>query len=262
VLAALREEYDLARLQSPPGAQRDILDLERTMFSDDWSGLPEQIQKAMQPGGCTQMNWTKPLIGPFGWSEALADKYRERNACNVIWTSSNVSLAEVLIWAGDPEGALQALNVAEDKGVSHPWQEVARYTALLAAGHVDDEAVRGPGLPGSYLDFDRQIFWQALAGDPAVARRMAEEYWSRPDARENDSLVLAALVGNREQANEIAARIDAYPGSAVVLSGAIFYCYCGAPFDLEATPNFKARIEEARFPWPPPKPIDFPNKTW
>jgi TolB-like protein len=262
VLAALREEYDLARLQSPPGAQRDILDLERTMFSDDWSGLPEQIQKAMQPGGCTQMNWTKPLIGPFGWSEALAEKYRERNACNVIWTSSNVSLAEVLIWAGDPEGALQALNVAEDKGVSHPWQEVARYKALLAAGRVDDEAVRGPGLPGSYLDFDRQIIWQALAGDPAVARRMAEEYWSRPDARENDSLVLAALVGNREQANEIAARIDAYPGSAVVLSGVVFYCYCGAPFDLEATPNFKARIEEARFPWPPPKPIDFPNKTW
>ena len=70
------------------------------------------------------------------------------------------------------------------------------------------------------------------------------------------------MVGDREQANEIAARIDRYPGSVVVLSDAIFTCYCGAPFDLEAVPNYKARIEEAGFSWPPPKRIDFPTKTW
>ncbi len=50
--------------------------------------------------------------------------------------------------------------------------------------------------------------------------------------------------------------------SAVVLSWAIRDCFCGAPFDLEATPNYKARIKEAGFPWPPPKRIDYPTKTW
>jgi len=262
VLAALREEYDLARLQSPPGAQRDILDLERTMFSEDWSSLPEQIQKAMQPGGCPQMNWTSDLIVPFGWSGPLAEKYRERLACNPVRFGANVSLAQVLIWAGDPEGALNALEEAENNGVSDPWLDVYRYSALLAAGHVDDEAMRGPGPPGSYWDFDRQIFWEALAGNPAVGRRMAEEYWSRPDANDWASLVLAASVGDRERANEIAARIDMHPGSVVVLSLSVVNCYCGAPFDLEVTPNYKAHIEEAGFPWPPPKPIDYPNKTW
>jgi hypothetical protein len=39
-------------------------------------------------------------------------------------------------------------------------------------------------------------------------------------------------------------------------------CFCGAPFDLEATPNFKKRIEEAGFDWPPPSPIKFPAKDW
>ena len=262
VLAALREEYDLARLQSPPGAQRDILDLERTLFSDDWSRLPEQIQKAMQPGGCPEMNWTREFIAPFGWSESLLEKIRERIACNPVTFSGYWALAQVLIWAGDPEGALQIIDEAENKGVSNPWLEVERYAALLAAGRVDDEAVRGPGQPGSYWDFDRQIFWQALAGDPAVARQMVEEYWSRPDANDWSSLVLAAVVGDREQANEIAARIDMYPGSAVVLNLAIIGCYCGAPFDLEAVPNYKARIEEAGFPWPPTKHIDYPSKTW
>ena len=262
VLAALREEYDLARLQSPPGAQRDILDLERTLFSDDWSRLPEQIRKAMQPGGCPEMNWTREFIAPFGWSESLLEKIREKIACNPVTFSGYWALAQVLIWAGDPEGALQIIVEAENKGASNPWLEVERYAALLAAGRVDDEAVRGPGQPGSYWDFDRQIFWQALAGDPAVARQMVEEYWSRPDANDWSSLVLAAVVGDREQANEIATRIDMYPGSAVVLNLAIIGCYCGAPFDLEAVPNYKARIEEAGFPWPPTKHIDYPSKTW
>jgi len=262
VLAALREEYDLARLQSPPGAQRDILDLERTMYSEDWSGLPEQIQKAMQPGGCPRMNWTKEFIAPLGWSESLLEKYRERIACNPVTFSSYWGLAQVLIWAGDPEGALQVIDEAENKGVSNPWLEVERYSALLAAGRVDDEAVRGPGQPGSYWDFDRQIFWQALAGDPAVARQMVEEYWSRPNANDWSSLVLAAVIGDRERANEIAARIDMYPGSVGVFSLSIITCYCGALFDLDATPNYGARIEEAGFSWPPAKPIDYPSKTW
>ena len=88
---------------------------------------------------------------------------------------------------------------------------------------------------------------------------MAEEYWSRPDV---ESLVVAAVVGDRERANELAARIDARPGSAAVLSNVVFTCFCGAPFDLDAAPNYKARIEEAGFTWPPPKPIDYPAKSW
>ena len=91
---------------------------------------------------------------------------------------------------------------------------------------------------------------------------MAEEYWSRPDADNFSSLVVAAVVGDRERANEFAARIDAYPGGAIVISATVTYCFCGAPFDLEVTPNYKARIEEAGFPWPPPKRIDYPTKTW
>jgi hypothetical protein len=47
-----------------------------------------------------------------------------------------------------------------------------------------------------------------------------------------------------------------------VISLTVSTCFCGAPFDLEATPNYKARIEEAGFLWPPTKRIDYPTKTW
>jgi TolB-like protein len=261
-LAALREEYDLAWRLSPPGNQRDILNVERTLFSEDWSRLPARIQKAMQPGRCPKMNWTRVFITPFGWAEQLAEKNRETLACDPMDFGASVTLPRLLIWTGDPEAALQAVEEAENKGNSHPWLEEYRYRALLAAGRVNDPTMRGPGPEGSNLLYPRQILREALAGDPVVARQMAEAYWSRPDADDWSSLMVAAVVGDRERANEIAARIDGYPGSVVVLATTISNCFCGAPFDLEATPNYKARIEEAGFPWPPPKRIDYPTKTW
>jgi hypothetical protein len=43
---------------------------------------------------------------------------------------------------------------------------------------------------------------------------------------------------------------------------ATVWCHCGAPFDLEATPNFEADLREADLPWPPTAPIKFPLKDW
>ena len=261
-LAALREEYDVAWRLSPPGNQRDILDLERTLFSEDWSGLSARIQKAMQPGACSQMNWTADFIAPFGWAEQVAKKNRETLACNPMDGLASVQLSFSLIWAGDPEAAWQAVEEAENKGISHPWLADGRYWALLAAGRIDDPAVRGPGPKGSSMRYDRQILREAVAGDSALAQQMAEEHWSRPNVGDRSSLIVAAVVGDRDRANQIAARIDTQPGSVVVLSVSVLTCFCGAPFDLEATPNYRARIKEAGFPWPPPKRIDYPTKTW
>ena len=40
------------------------------------------------------------------------------------------------------------------------------------------------------------------------------------------------------------------------------WCGCGAPWDLEATPNFAAEVEEGDLPWPPRSPMSFPLKDW
>ncbi len=72
----------------------------------------------------------------------------------------------------------------------------------------------------------------------------------------------AAAVGNRQAANAAAARIDGRAGGPFMLVIGSSLCYCGAPFDLDATPNFAARLKESGAPWPPRKVIDFPLKTW
>ena len=260
-LAALREEYRLAIESSPPGNQRDLLDLESILFSEDWTGFTFSIQKAMQPGRCPQTNWTA-LVAYFGWSEQVVAKLGEAITCNPMDTSASFQRAWALIWSGDADAALRAIAEADSKGLSHPSLNDGRYWALLASGPVDDQSAPGPAREASRMPYDRQILQEALSGDPAVARRMANDYLAGPDADDRSSIVIAAVIGDRERANEAAARIDAYPGGAVVISHAIFSCFCGAPFDLDAAPNYKARIEEAGFPWPPPTRIDYPAKTW
>jgi hypothetical protein len=70
------------------------------------------------------------------------------------------------------------------------------------------------------------------------------------------------ILGDRTDANRIAADIDARTGGNLVLIDIIGSCFCGAPFDLDATPNFKARVEEAGVNWPPASPITYPAKDW
>ena len=260
-LAALREEYDLAVRRSSAGNQRDILDLEKTLFSEDWTGLSFRIEKAMQHGSCPQMNWTS-LVANFGWADQLVTKWQEAIRCNPMDTFASFQLAWSLIWSGDSNAALRAIAEANNKGLSHPSLNDGRFWALLASDRVDDQSAPGPGSESSRLTYDRRILREALTGDPAVARQMANDYWSGSNSDDLSSLVIAAVIGDRERANELVARIDAYPGSAVDISHAVHSCYCGAPFDLDAAPNYKARIDEAGLIWPPPKRIDYPAKNW
>jgi len=73
--------------------------------------------------------------------------------------------------------------------------------------------------------------------------------------------VEAAHAGNRAEANRLAAAMDARPAGPFLLAVMSQGCQCGAPFDLEATPHFKARLAESGFRWPPPMNIVFPSPT-
>ena len=71
-----------------------------------------------------------------------------------------------------------------------------------------------------------------------------------------------AWIGNREAVNIEAAEIDQYPTGTTALWQLVHWCQCGAPWDLEATPNFAARIAEANVTWPPVTPLQYPLKDW
>ena len=49
-----------------------------------------------------------------------------------------------------------------------------------------------------------------------------------------------------------AATIDSRPAGPMRLAAVLSTCMCGPAFDLDATPNFKARMAESGLEWPPP----------
>jgi len=74
--------------------------------------------------------------------------------------------------------------------------------------------------------------------------------------------MFAALRGDREVANRIAAKIDSRPFGPMKLAQFADTCLCGAPFDIEATPEFATSLEDTALLWSPPDTITFPLKDW
>jgi adenylate cyclase len=68
-------------------------------------------------------------------------------------------------------------------------------------------------------------------------------------------------MGDRATANRLAAEIDTQPGSGLILAVIAADSLCGAVFDLEATPHFKARLAESGLPWPPIQSLKLPPRT-
>jgi hypothetical protein len=106
----------------------------------------------------------------------------------------------------------------------------------------------------------RMIF-AAAAGDAIEARGLHDELLQKFGA-ESTGFAEYAILGEHSQANQVAAEQDAQPLGFLLLLDDIGSCDCGAPFDLEVTPNFARLIDEANLPWPPPSPINWPLKDW
>ena len=115
---------------------------------------------------------------------------------------------------------------------------------------------------GSFNLVPRKIFAHAMAGDLKAARQALADWQAEHTVDDLSLLMVLAVLGDRVAANATAARIDARTGGSFVLAEAVKACACGAPFDISATPNFRARIGESGLSWPPTSPLEYPAKDW
>jgi hypothetical protein len=99
---------------------------------------------------------------------------------------------------------------------------------------------------------------------PAAAGRAGEWQTLAPSLQHNPHglLVGAAVFGDRETANRVAAQFDALSLGPTTLLRLADRCGCGSPFDLEATPRLAQLLREGGLPWSPAAPIRFPLKDW
>lgn len=265
--AALKLRLDAAMRHAPTQVARQSIDMTRRVFSEDWTmvaDLARRIYSDPEPCGIDQ--WAHAVSVPFGAAKQAVEYYTRSVECNRLdggdWTMA--SMAE--LYAGDPGRSLSIIEDGRDVYVATLREEVMRLRALMANGRTAEARAGLSRLSGSdNLRISMEGELAAARGDregALTARdRLLGESARDPDVFDA-ALRLSAQAGDREMANQIAAAIDGRPGGPMLLVGAIYFCRCGALFDLEETPILAKRLEEAGISWPPAAPVEWPLKDW
>jgi hypothetical protein len=183
-------------------------------------------------------------------------------ACDPLQVQSLVHTVSAYLWNGQPAEAIRygqaSVNVTRNPLL---LQNVGLAMALSDDLQGAREFIRDYMTEAGYANFARAQV-AAVAGESEQAASLLEDQLTRFGPDDRFSLVIEALRGDRNEANRLAALIDSKPAGHMTLLQVIYYCTCGAPFDLESTPNFASMLAESGLSWPPSKPYEFPLKDW
>ncbi|MGA9575176.1 MAG: hypothetical protein WBS20_14655, partial [Lysobacterales bacterium] len=244
-------------------AQRAYLEAERAEFAGNWEVIPAKLDQAFQTDECFAVNWVTTLGGLFGNANQVFAHYEDLMRCDPLSGVHIAMASQFALWAGQVDKALDMTSHYPAKIGFNPWIDDMHLMAVLASGkYHDDPSVYEPNPDGSFFEFPRVLLVYAMDNNLAKAREIFETTQETSSLSDMSQLMVEAALGDREAANVTAARMDARFAGPFILAEVVKGCFCGAPFDLDATPNFKARIEEAGFKWPPASPLKYPAKDW
>ena len=242
--------------------ERNNIELDQAYLSGNWRGMRQKLERTLIESGCSQAAWGEAIAAMYGVSDRYALRARDVRECDPMRSRSWFDESRALMWAGDPAEALkiirEGLEVAPGNSLS-----MALVQALVANGQYEetDSAIT------THLQVEEdvlrsRILKSAAMGDREMTARLHKELIIDPVRNRFWTSAYYAWVGERENANRRAAEIDNQPFGSQFLLLVVLMCECGAPWDIEATPNFATSIKEAGMPWPPASPIHFPLKDW
>ncbi len=258
----LLDDFDAAVRHAQDDKQRLNAELDRAVISGDWRDLAGRINRVLTASGCATPIWLNFVSLPYGNAEASRTTVTRRVECDPLDLGGQLHQLRLLMWLGEFDATIVAAMMASDV-IDNPLFEAVQVAALIAMGRKDDaEALIESGLRDEVMTFATRFWLAASQSDVVSGRRLIERYRDRFGTSAADLRYFHVLLGDRAAANWVAAKTDARPFGYLVLAQAILTCYCGAPFDLEATPNFARMIEESDLAWPPTTPIKWPLKTW
>jgi len=262
-LADLREVLDAAYRYSVDSPRRAFIDVDRVLFSDDWTPLHDRIEKALAIEGCPEPTWIELATG-IGHAEAARDLWKRYQRCEPLGTTAHLKRADAEFWLGNYESALEILSEGEVLLGTNPWIAGTRQWILLALGQYDEALAITPDVidDEAFFGMGAEALPLAMSGNIEGARSAMEQWISEHGRNLRTELYIHAAIGDRQGANQLAAELDARPGGPMMLLVTAVYCACGAPFDLQATPNFSARIRESGTEWPLETHIRYPAKGW
>lgn len=255
-------DYTAAGRYAQTEDTRRMIDLDLAFVSGNWRGMGLKIERAIDIQGCTDSNWIQVLAIAFDYAEPYLERSRNVIACDPRRSLSWLNASRAALHAGDKD---EALRLAQEGTEIAPgeWLSSALIRALIAHGRYAEARKE---IANRISDREVALAYQASVsaheGDQA---RFDEEFAQFRAEYPTDAywtLSVAAWGGDRERANLAAAKIDQHAFGAVTLALITSWCGCGAPFDLDAAPNFAAMIRDGGPAWPPPAALDYPLKDW
>jgi TolB-like protein len=235
--------------------------LEYALIAREWRRLPELFRAAVQSTDCMSPSWwgvIVPLIEPLDGGLAVWQRAR---ACDPLNFSNWANMASMQSTMGDFAAAIAT---AEEgiKMVPHRQIVDGLIYGLIGAGEFDKALAANERLvEDANLRKFRRMRIEAARGDSETLRELRDELAKEAGA-DNFEVTTLAHLGERDRANQAAAAVDARPLGFLDLADMADSCKCGAPFDLEFTPNFARLVDEAQLMWPPRSSIEWPLKVW
>ncbi|HEX9174300.1 MAG TPA: hypothetical protein VF861_16745, partial [Telluria sp.] len=259
---ALARDMQLAVQHARTNAERYKAEVGKALLLGTWRGLSLLTQAAATTSTCETPAWLQE-VGPFpGQAEQVLAALDRMGICDPLRTRPVVHSTGIALLLGRPDDAARRARAGLQR-FEHPF--LARQLSLAMAFGGNTEGAEGEATQRIRREDERLLTLAMLAavrGDASAAARHQQDWLGVVGSNDRDSLVLEALRGNRNEANRLAGQIDARPFGHMVLLQVIYFCVCGAPFDLEAASVFGSMLQDSGLEWPPVKPYELPLKDW
>ncbi len=257
-----REGLDAAVRTASDPVSSVIARFDRALLAGRWREVHGILDEYSATESCPTAGWINILTLEFGRAQQVLDLSQRLTACDPKSPFGWWYTMQAYHWLGEMDAAVE---LGENSYAESPHATILNglVASYIGAGRLDDAeyTFQNANLsPGDSAELGLSI--AAARGDVEAvnaARAIMEEH--RAD-RLDIQINYLARTGDREAANAMAAKLDAMPFGYLALMGAPSQCMCGAPWDIEVTPDFKKRIEDAGLSWPPASPITWPLKDW
>lgn len=258
----LRSDFDNAIRYAKDDSQREAAEFDRALFLGNWRGLKILSERALQAPGCETALWAQLAAAAFGDGALAKAAYLRNITCDPLQVRAAVHLAASMLWLGQWD---EAQRFTEQRLTIQQHPGLVRTLAMSLAMQGKFAEARSTIQQRTPTESDRLLSLatiSAIEGDAAMVADYEAQFIEGFGPDDQTTLRLVAQHGQRNEANRLAGLMDRRPFGYVALLQSIYYCACGAPFDLESTPVFASMLQDSGLEWPPVSPVEFPLKDW